>query len=365
MQRFTEHAGQVTRNLHLPHLEDILMDGLPGLAFVQQVLDELKVVLSGRVSGKLSISTKWDGSPALVFGPDPTDGQFFVATKSAFNRVPKLIKSPEDIGRLYGTSSETLQEILACAFTQLQTLQPAHVLQGDVLFWESPPVVDGHFTFQPNTINYAVPVSSPLGERVRLAQFGIVVHTAYVGPSWTEMKAANLAPQHFMLLQKNPDVLVLDATFDELSGVQFASFDEEVEFEHALYQVQNMPLTDGMFDWITGSMGVYLGRYLHHVVREGKDVNVDDFILFLPTKAAPLAQEHRPHVVQWFQLYQRVVAVKQLAIQQLAKASQVLSFINGHVSGPEGFVTIVDAQWAKLVDRPVFSRANFQTVRPS
>ena len=41
--------------------------------------------------------------------------------------------------------------------------------------------IDGeaHYRFKPNTIVYAVPVNSELGEEIGRSKFGIVFHTTY------------------------------------------------------------------------------------------------------------------------------------------------------------------------------------------
>lgn len=79
---------------HLTHLEDLMLDdGAAGLAFAVDVLEQFGYMLEhGGVSRSLNVTTKWDGAPSVVFGPDPADGRFFVATKSAFSKNPKLMK---------------------------------------------------------------------------------------------------------------------------------------------------------------------------------------------------------------------------------------------------------------------------------
>ena len=39
----------------------------------------------------ITITTKWDGAPAIDCGKNPENGMFFVGTKSVFNKgVPKI-----------------------------------------------------------------------------------------------------------------------------------------------------------------------------------------------------------------------------------------------------------------------------------
>ena len=58
-------------NKHLEHLEDLVFSGR------KEVLDAVWSALN-----KPKLSVKWDGAPAIVFGTNPANGQFFVGTKS-------------------------------------------------------------------------------------------------------------------------------------------------------------------------------------------------------------------------------------------------------------------------------------------
>ena len=48
------------------------------------------------------MTVKWDGVPAVICGIDPQKGDFFVGTKSVFNKVsPKICYSEEDVDKIY------------------------------------------------------------------------------------------------------------------------------------------------------------------------------------------------------------------------------------------------------------------------
>ena len=71
---------------HLEHAEDhIIHGGNEGVAHAADNLDDLHNALTGGKS-KSKITTKYDGSPSVVFGINPENNKFFVASKSAFNR---------------------------------------------------------------------------------------------------------------------------------------------------------------------------------------------------------------------------------------------------------------------------------------
>ena len=64
------------QNKHQEHFEDTILTGdLSALHFFETDYE---------------VSLKIDGSPSIVFGTNPTNGKFFVCTKSAFNKVKKL-----------------------------------------------------------------------------------------------------------------------------------------------------------------------------------------------------------------------------------------------------------------------------------
>jgi hypothetical protein len=79
------------------HLEDeILNYGVDGGRAALNFLRSLRDMLAGASRSSVSMTVKWDGSPAIFAGIDPDDGKFFVAKKSVFNVNPKLYKTAQD-----------------------------------------------------------------------------------------------------------------------------------------------------------------------------------------------------------------------------------------------------------------------------
>ena len=79
------------QNTHLEHPEDSILTG------------DLSVLDWFVTEGKLSL--KIDGAPAIVWGRNPATGNFFVGTKSVFNKVKiKINESHQDIDCLLYTS---------------------------------------------------------------------------------------------------------------------------------------------------------------------------------------------------------------------------------------------------------------------
>ena len=74
----------MTKNTHLEHPEDVILSG---------DLSVLSWFNSTDVWNGANLSAKIDGAPAIVWGTNPATGNYFVGTKSVFNK--KLIKINE------------------------------------------------------------------------------------------------------------------------------------------------------------------------------------------------------------------------------------------------------------------------------
>jgi len=208
---------------HIEHFEDnIINKGVEGLKqnikIIKNILEQLPVQDK---KSSVVISTKFDGSPSLVFGTDEMG--FFVSTKSAFNKTPKLAYNDADVDELY--SSAGLKIKLKAALEYLPKMNVKGVYQGDILFTDEdkkPITIEGErgISFTPNTITYVVPDDdSTLSKEIKRAHFGIVVHTVYKG-GISGNPSFNVDISKF---QKSPDVWVRDPFFKDESGI--VSFD--------------------------------------------------------------------------------------------------------------------------------------------
>lgn len=119
---------------HLTHVEDHpLQHGSAGFHHAYDTLMKAhKHIKSGKKTTELS--TKYDGSPSIVYGHHPENGKFFVATKSAFNVNPKINYTEKDIERNHG-HAPGLVRTLKHALKHLPKIAPKHgVYQGDYMF---------------------------------------------------------------------------------------------------------------------------------------------------------------------------------------------------------------------------------------
>ena len=101
------------KNTHLEHLEDdIINRGSDGGRNAVNFLKSVRNMLAGSASGRVNMSVKWDGAPAIVAGKNPENGKFFVGTKSVFNKTPKINYTPGDITRNH--SGPVAAKLLVC-----------------------------------------------------------------------------------------------------------------------------------------------------------------------------------------------------------------------------------------------------------
>ena len=217
MEYLTEAAG---KNLHLEHLEDeILNFGIAGGRSSIQFLQALRDMFAGGSNKKLNVTVKWDGAPAVFAGPHPEkDGKFFVATKSLFRKRNREGASYFTKADINADKSGELASKLGVALDEFSKLGMREILQGDIMFTDdvSTTEIDGesYYTFQPNTIMYAVPVNSEIGRKINQAKIGVVWHTTYKGDSIDNLKATFGAK----IPGKSSSVWQDDATYKDVSG---------------------------------------------------------------------------------------------------------------------------------------------------
>ena len=122
------------KNTHLEHPEDSILTG------DLSVLDWFHEPDS-------FISTKMDGSPAIIWGTNPANGKFCVGTKSIFNKIKiKINHSHEEIDKNH---EGKVARILHAAFDCLPRTKS--IIQGDFIGY------GGSDTYRPNTITYIFP----------------------------------------------------------------------------------------------------------------------------------------------------------------------------------------------------------------
>ena len=392
-----------SKNQHLEHLEDLVFNrGYAGAEEAVNYIDSLRHMLAEGTGTTTKLTVKWDGSPAVICGIDPADGKFFVGTKSVFAKgEPKLCKSNKDIEQFYGSQPE-LAEMLASALKYLSKLGIGGVIQGDLMF--TPGKIntvsvndEDCYVFTPNTITYAVPVNSNLGQRVARAKIGIIFHTAYTGDSIATMTASfgvNVAS-----LNPTADVWFDDATYKDYTGIASLTPAENAKIEKYLQATANTMQKIGpqRFDIIlqdkefarmvkpfvnkmvrAGSHAVeptqFIKQFITHYESEMMK-GIEDLAGGPQGRAAQGRLAKIKAKEQWIAdnsnnltgilaVYKRIIELKHMLLHKLQQVEGIGTFQKTNdgyqVTAPEGFVAIGhDGGAVKLVDRLAFSRTNF------
>lgn len=182
-------AAKVT---HIDHFEDLpVLYGAKGMATAVQLLKDITMGGGGRRFVLDNSAVKFDGAPSIVAGRNPDNGQFFVSTKSAHAKTPKLAYTQRDVAQMFGHSQD-LATKMAEALAYLKNLGFDRVYQGEFLFSSGTKEIkniDGidYVTFKPQLITYAVPLKTELGQTINRATVGFVWHTEYSGETFADL----------------------------------------------------------------------------------------------------------------------------------------------------------------------------------
>lgn len=408
--RFLEYLTESKegKNVHLTHLEDhILERGMDGARESLAFLISLRNMLSGSVeeaaqSTGITITTKWDGAPAIVLGQNPENGKFFVGTKAVFAQTPKINYTPDDIDRNH--PGEGLNDKLKLALLYLKKLHIPGILQGDLMFTRSDlktETIDGRkmVTFQPNTIVYAVPKESALAKTILAAQIGIVFHTAYTGPTMNNLQASYTI--HVNDLTQTKDVWFRDASLDTIAGDAFLSTSEQADVKlilssagttlrrmstKALNEIALSPLYQAQVKQFINAMvregtGLSNSALLYDLLIKRLDTQLSAAILDAKkedTRKKRVLEKmvmmrfykaHRDVLLDLFRFMYLITTAKLVIVRKLQQLQSMGTFLKTEtgftVTNPEGFVAVSQktGQALKLIDRLEFSRANFTTTK--
>lgn len=395
---FIFEAPDRSKLKHLEHIEDEMINlGIEGAIDAINILSGIGNQLEGNAESNTVFSTKFDGAPAIITGINPENGKFFVATKSAFAKSPKLCYSTKDVKNWY---TGDLADKLSLAIELLPELGIKGILQGDFLFSKKDlktKEIDGetYYIFRPNTITYAVPVNSELGDRVSKSQIGIVFHSTYTGDTIEDLQVSFGAD--ISNLNQSRRVWFIGATFEDATGLTKFSSEENTKFQNQLRMakgslkksgsiIQDLVATDQY------SFGYRLKVYFNSRVRDNKKfIDVlsiqkefeDYYYNFIQKEIEkrktekgkePFVQKiitsknffdrNKNNIYMAIATYVTIHNAKNIIINKLNKVNSLKSFLEVtpgeyKVTNPEGFVAITGSKAVKFVDRLNFSAANF------
>jgi hypothetical protein len=376
----TEEEGEKLK--HIEHAEDRpINDGHQGYHDAVEALTQAhQHIIMGKHDSSLTM--KHDGSPSIVYGHHPETGKFFVASKSAFNKTPKINYNEKDIDKNHG-HAPGLAEKLKHALQHLPKVVPKKgVFQGDVMFSGKDKTTDkqGNIHFTPNTIDYSAHEDSGDGQKIKKAKFGLYTHTEYLGSSAKSMKA-DYSPD-LSGFKPHPDV------YHRLPGHDTSkvkmSKEAHKEFETHIKAAQKIHDKHGdvMYDAVN-PVKEHFKTYINHTVRSGEEPSTEGLqkhiegkyqkdIDKVKTDKSKEAKKqelsgivkhlkmHKTHINNVFKLHHHLTQAKNTLVHVLSQHTGGLEHtVGGQKVKPEGFVVNHGDKVTKLNDRNEFNRLNF------
>lgn len=358
----------------IQHAEDIVFwEGSKGAT---RAIEALKNLEQG---GHTDVTVKWDGSPAIIFGRNE-QGEFILTDKSGFTAkgydgkstsakdLEKMILNrklskgiePEDSYRQFAGAMRDI-------FDEYEKATPRnHVgyFKGDLLYYNTPLLSKGKFTFKPNIVTYTVDAKSLLGMQIAKSKSAVVIHNEIdINGNETSLK---IDPETFF---KGHEVLVVPpVTVQEAPQVD----DTEIKNLQALTS-KNAAAIDALLDNKTlASLKItdfpsILYTYVNSKVDTGMENLGKDFLDWLST--SKVSQNKKAKIAEYvgkqqagfaaiWQIVSGIQNVKHDIINQLeAQDVPVKAYINDNPGG-EGFVMAHPEGAIKLVDRGGFTAAN-------
>jgi hypothetical protein len=372
---------------HLTHVEDRpLQNGEKGAKHaIDSLTSAAKHIQQGKKTSELT--TKYDGSPAIVYGHHPENGKFFVASKSAFNKTPKINYTPADIEKNHGHAPGLVGK-LKDALQHLPKIAPkSGVYQGDMMFsQEDKKSAGGGVSFHPNPSGLTYTAHGTHANAVKKAKIGVVTHLSYSGKNAQSLNASHEVDHENF--KPHSDVFSVDPRMDT-SKVHFgpkdrAEFNKHISAAQAVHDTHGGVMYDGTK--LHHGIGGHLETYMNHTVRTGETPNHKNFSNWLETtknkaidklkveknrtaKQSELKDElgkvesNKKHYNNLFKMHQHLQKAKNVLINVMNQHQEFQHEHGGEAANPEGYVFHHKKESDKFVNRAEFSRRNFAGIR--
>ena len=345
-------------NPRIEHLEDLVFE-----RGSQGIREALAIIAQAAENTARTVTVKWDGKPAIIFGRKPT-GEFVLTDKSGFTAkgYDGLATSPEQIARIMRQRSGERGELIGVyskLFPLLRAATPENFrgyILGDLLYTETPPEVSGAYVFQPNFVEYRIPAASKLGQRIGASEVGVAVHTRYAEPGAPAeaIKSVRLEPV--------PGLLLVEPSVNDIKNIEpNAKLSKELA---QLVRAKGSAI-DGLFNpaelraaGIT-DLPQLCKRYINSRITTDYTDLLPGFGAWLRTNVTP---RKFANIVEYLQSPRSntdgIVAAFTAFLGLHDLKSDLLAQLDRQQPGQEGWVLATDAGRAKLVNRFGFSAGN-------
>lgn len=365
------------KNLHLNHLEDLLF--IQGsTSGIDSWLIHLRDYVLYRRDTHMKVSIKWDGAPAFVCGPDPETGNFFIGTKSVFNkRTPKRYYSLQDLAMVEDVG---LRKKLMYLFETFKEVGLTQIVQGDLL-WTTDSVklqqigIGWYGVFQPNTLAYAV---KPETFEMFRRRCGVVLHTTYVGDTWEDLEARFGWDSSLVTPMWCPNAIIFESDYrkmEQFLGYEYRQGDEldGALFNTAIRYVSLKETTEDFTEELLSQISKdsallkVVMKYINHCVR--KDIQPGwNFVEYYYNLGGKDLAGNALEWEQLFRLHSFIADIKNGIVNRLDQSQGIdIFYKDGDTMRPtkhEGYVAYASFGAIKLVNRSEFSKINMLAEKP-
>ena len=381
---------------HFTHIEDLLYDeGAEGgekiFRYLISLFDELK---GNTPEQQLRTTIKIDGMPAvnLASSYPGIDGPF-IGMKMMFAKNPQIFRTPEEIDARYADKPDLAKKLkLSLNLASTLGIPEGEIWKGEFLFTKEDlhiQNIDGEdfIIFTPNTITYAAPLNSEIGQRLNASEVGIAFHTIVRG---NDLRTAEGTASFFVdasILNQLPGVFAIDANTDSIAGTVTLTEEETQTAKEALDTA--LDIFSQIHDFLNqiGENPInisLLNKFENQAVKMADRTEqfgdpeqyVDGLIAWAQSQyktakrqdeiAEFFGGQNRQNFILLFQLQSLIVEIKNLFLRKLENLPKTLIPYDKEPDGTlriandEGFaVSDIDGNVIKLVDRLGFSRKNF------
>jgi hypothetical protein len=347
-----EVAGVGGRAKGIEHLEDLVFRH--GAAGISQAL----TIAQQATEQPSTVTAKWDGKPAVIWGRKPSTGEFVLTDGSGFEAkgYDGLATSPRmmaDIQNRRSGERSGLIQLYATLWPVLEASLPPNFrgyVKGDLLYTDTPPIEAGNYVFRPNTIEYKIPVRSALGQRIGASNIGIAVHSMYAdtGEARQPLSGVKFNEVPGLMLERpaTPSALVLDKNIVQQlkSIVRTQGANMKVLFNPAELRAQQV--TD-LFKLAVDFINTKVGGPL-----EPANQLIVEFGQWLQGRVTPRKFNNIVEYLKSPSTNQEALSAAFLAFELLhALKTDLLRQADTQHPGQEGWVMATPAGYAKAVNR--------------
>jgi len=354
---------------HLDHPEDlVVLDDLAGANRALQAIQDT-------AKNPKTITIKWDGYPALIFGHGP-DGKFSIMDKHMFNRKDGLgrkVYSPEQFiqyDQARGVDRGELNNLITNIWPGLEKASAGTkgYYWGDLLFGKPLKAQKGLYKFRanPNGIAYTVDVDSDIGKLLTDKTAGIAVHQ-YLKPDAATTDDATPLNGSIGQLKNNSDVAIVPSAMPTTPNI---TIDKSLVNNAKSAITKNGVAVQKLMTTAPQARNTFnqlFTTFINKQIVTGDLNNMSEkFMEYFDSRPMTDAMkkklgEHlnanKAGIVGLFTIWAALYSLKQSIVEQLAAAAEnspVKGYLQSGQQSQEGFVS----QGLKFVDRMGFSRQN-------